>query len=376
MAHVQKLIRRGKTRWQARYRDPAGKERTRLFDRRLDAERWLASAEASKLSGEWTDPTLGKTTVGVWAERWLETKRALKSKTLAGYRSLLDSRLLPAFADVPLHRLERVHVEQWVASMVGDGLSASRVRQAHQLLAAMLDAAVDSRYVPRNVARRVELPRVVRSEPRFLTADQVVTLADAIDKRYRSLVLVLAYGGLRWGEAVALRRDACDLLRRRLVIREAATEVSGRLVFGQPKTYQIRAVTLPAFVTIEVARHLESVGALVWTADRGGPLRYNTFQRLYWRPAVSAAGLENVAPHALRHTCASLLIAAGADPKAVQAQLGHSSIQVTFDVYGHLFEGHLDDVMGRLERGWSEAGAEHTRNVGGTRVRSLREKGS
>ncbi|HUO45957.1 MAG TPA: tyrosine-type recombinase/integrase, partial [Acidimicrobiia bacterium] len=84
----------------------------------------------------------------------------------------------------------------------------------------------------------------------------------------------------------------------------------------------------------------------------GGPLRYSNFRKNLWNRAREAAGtdLANITPHDLRHTCASLMRAAGADVKAIQQQLGHRNATVTLNVYTHLFEGDLADVMDRLEQ--------------------------
>lgn len=102
-----------------------------------------------------------------------------------------------------------------------------------------------------------------------------------------------------------------------------------------------------------LARHMEDVDddpeALVFTAPKGGPLRYSNFRRNFWNPARKRAGLDDLTPHDLRHTCASVMRAMGADAKAIQAQLGHSSVQVTMDTYTHLFDGALDDVMDAVD---------------------------
>jgi hypothetical protein len=132
-------------------------------------------------------------------------------------------------------------------------------------------------------------------------------------------------------------------------------EISGRLVFGPTKTYQTRTAHLPPFVAEMLGRHLESVEddpqKLVFTAPQGGPLRYTNTRRRAWNPAREAAGddLSDITPHDLRHTCASLMRAAGADVKAIQQQLGHRNATVTLNTYTHLFEGDLADVMDRLD---------------------------
>ena len=175
------------------------------------------------------------------------------------------------------------------------------------------------------------------------------------DAQHQTLVYLLGYGGIRWGEAAALRRGRVDSLRRQVKITEAATEISGRLVFGTTKTHQTRTVHLPSFVAEMLAAHLGVVEhnpeALIFTAPLGGPLRYTNTRRGVWDPAGARAGedLTDITPHDLRHTCASLMRAAGADVKAIQQQLGHRNATVTLNTYTHLFEGDLAELMDRLE---------------------------
>jgi integrase len=112
-------------------------------------------------------------------------------------------------------------------------------------------------------------------------------------------------------------------------------------------------VHLPRFVAEELAQHLRSRPsdpvALMWAAPKGGPLRYNQYRSRVWDPGVTGAGLEGLTPHALRHTCASLMRAEGADVKAIQTQLGHHSPMITLSIYTHLFEDAFDSVMDRLD---------------------------
>jgi integrase len=160
---------------------------------------------------------------------------------------------------------------------------------------------------------------------------------------------------LRWGEAAALRRNRCHLLRSRLEVVESVAEVGGRLYLGETKTYQRRTVVIPSFLRELLAEHLatqvsRAPDSFVFTGATGGLLRNSNFRRRVWRPAVRALGLpSDLRIHDLRHTCATLLIAQGAHPKAIQAQLGHSSIQVTLDLYGHLFPDDMDRLAGHLD---------------------------
>ncbi|MGH2659347.1 MAG: tyrosine-type recombinase/integrase, partial [Actinomycetota bacterium] len=201
----------------------------------------------------------------------------------------------------------------------------------------------------------VRLPRARRREIHFLSAAEVTALAEATVSPYDTLIYLLAYGGLRWGEAAALRRSRCHLTRSRIEVSESLAEVAGRLYFGPTKTYRRRTVVLPGFLremlAAHLARHVERTPeALVFTDSVGGPLRNANFRQRMWQPAVAAACLpEGLRIHDLRHTCAALLIARGAHPKAIQAHLGHSSIQVTLDIYGHLFPDEMDRLAEQLD---------------------------
>jgi integrase len=188
---------------------------------------------------------------------------------------------------------------------------------------------------------------------RFLDHGQVDDLADACGC-YALFIRTLAYTGLRWGEATALRvRNvdlADDLARGRLNVVEAATQLSGKITMGTPKSHQNRSVPVPAFLVSELARHLEGRGLdeLVFTAPEGGPLRNSNFRRRVFDPAALRVGLKGLRPHDLRHTAASLAIASGADVQVVQQMLGHASAAMTLDIYAGLFQDRLDDVAERL----------------------------
>ena len=214
----------------------------------------------------------------------------------------------------------------------------------------MLDEAVKDGRLIRNVAAGVGLPRMAQSERRYLTHQQVAALAGAAGE-YAVLILVLSYCGLRWGEAAALRVRHADLLRRRLEVVESVTEVNGRMVFGSPKSHQQRSVPVPRFLVEHLAQHLAGKAAddLIFTSPRGDVLRVQNFRRRRFDRAAVDVGIPGLTPHELRHTAASLAIASGATPKAVQAMLGHASATLTLDRYGHLFPDELDAVADRLD---------------------------
>ena len=361
MAHIERRQQkrpdgsRAPVKWRARYTGPDGKERSRTFKRKIDAEDWLVEQEAAKKSGKWVDPDAGKITVGEWADQYMAARFDLKPKTRASYENLLRSCIKPTFGDFALSAVESSHVDIWVAALVDKGLSASRVRQAYVVLGAILKKAVTRHLIASSPCAVDNLPRLNPKERRALTADQVALLAAAIAEPYDLLALVLAYVGIRYGEATALRRGRCNLLRNRLLISESLAEVNGCFHFGATKNHQDRTVVVPKFVTARLERHLEEhvdsdPSALVFASPSGGPLAYSNFRHRHWDTAVKVAGLPMpMGIHTLRHTYASLAAKAGASLKMIQTQLGHGDPSLTLRLYQHNFDDDLDDLGTRLD---------------------------
>jgi integrase len=200
----------------------------------------------------------------------------------------------------------------------------------------------------------------------FLTPEQVQALADTIDPHYATLVRFAAYTGLRAGEIGALRVGRLNLLRGSVEVAENLQEVNGRLVFGEPKTYEHRHVPLPPFLCEELARHLldrpSDPSDLMFTTPGGGALRHNLFYQNKFKPAVVRAGVPaGLRFHDLRHTFAAFCIASTADPYAVMKRMGHSSISVTYDTYGHLFPERNQEITDGLEELFQKSNADPER---------------
>jgi integrase len=356
---VGSVSKRPNGRWRARYRDPSKREHARDFRRRLDAERWLASVETRKARGEWLDPALGKISFGAWADRWLAGQSQLRRSTHDRYGRILVHQIRPTWERVPLNEIRHADVVAWVGEMVAKGYAPATVRQAHRVFSLTLTLAVRDERLSRNVAQGVRLPRVTRQEQRFLTHDEVARLAVAAGS-YRLHVVFLAYTGLRWGEFAALRVRNVDLMRRPVTVAESASEVQGVMTFGPTKTHQRRVVVLPRLLVELLAEHIgmREPDALVFAGPGGGVLRNSNFRHRVLAPAARAAGLEGVTAHDLRHTAASLAIAAGANVKVVQQMLGHASAAMTLDVYAGLFGDDLDTVADSLDAAARRSGAD------------------
>lgn len=257
----------------------------------------------------------------------------------------------PRWGDVVVSDIRRTAVQQWVADLSGER-GATTVIRAYGVLAAILDDAVADRRVLQNPARGVKLPRKQRKPHVYLSHQQVHALADA--SRYPTLVLVLAYCGLRWGEAVGLRVQDLDAPRRRLNVEQNAVEVGGIFEVGTPKSHHRRSVPFPRFLSEPLAAACEGKGRdeLLFPGPRGTFLRQprvHAENHSWFAAALARTELPRVTAHDLRHTAASFAVSAGANVKAVQRMLAHSSAAMTLDVYAELFDDDLNAVADRLD---------------------------
>lgn len=348
-------------RWEASYRDPAGRERTKNLRTRAEADRWLAALKTGVARGDWVDPQLARTRFRDWADEWLATTAHLRVKTRVGYESTLRVHVLPVFGDLPIAGVQQVDVRRFVADMVAAGAAPGTVRGARKVLRLVLATAEGSGAIRSNPCNGVRVPMSPKADMVFLTPEEVEVLAGVIDPRYATMIRFAAYTGLRAGEIGALRVGRVDFLRGRVLVAQSVTAVEGHgLVFSEPKTYERRSVTLPSFLREELAAHLAgrtgNPDDFVFPNQSGGVLRHKDFYRRVYKPAVVAAGISPTFRfHDLRHTCASLCIALGAHPKAIQERLGHSSITVTLDRYGHLFPKLDEALTERLDQLRDEA---------------------
>jgi integrase len=354
-------------RWLARWVDHDGQERSKAFDRKAEAQHHIAGVTTQLHTGTYADPKRGAVTFGTVAEPWFDSKSGLKPKTVAGYRSLLDVVVLPRWRETPLRVITHADIQAWVRTLATDptarsrkaskpdegamGFSAARVVHAYQVLDQVLRYAVRAKYISVNPAADVQLPRVNAPEKVALTHDQVRQLADAAGE-LRTMVYVLAYGGLRYGEVAALRVGDVDVTRRRLKVSRSATAVAKLgIVEGNTKTHQARSVPLPEFVMDLVAAQTKGrpPTGLVFPHHKGGWIPRDWFA---WRldKASATVGLDGVTAHVLRHTAGSLALASGASVVTVQRLLGHQSAITTMNVYAHQLPDDFDNLAAAMDR--------------------------
>jgi integrase len=336
-----------------KFRDPSGRQRTKGgFDSPADAIAWDAMNEADKHRGRWTDPSGGRVLFPDWADRWWATTVNLRPSTRARDDSLYRNHVKPTWGTFQLANIDHLGVREWIAELSASGLAPTTVHKCAQILAKIRRAAVDAGLIASSPCERQPLPKVEPDEMRFLDPDEVARLADAVEPRYRGIVLVGAYGGMRAGEMFGLRAERVDVLHATVDVAEVLVEVNGHHHLGPPKTRAgRRRVPLPRFVVDAITEHVGGLAPkeLVFPAPRGGPVRASLFRRRVWHPAVKAAGLTPLRVHDLRHSAISLWIAAGASPKEIAARAGHTSVATVLDRYGHLYAGHETAVVEALD---------------------------
>ena len=375
MASIHKReLARGGAAYDVRFRDPTDRPREKTFRTAADAKAFAKTIEADVLRGEYLNPALARTRFEHWAETWYATTTGLKPKTRVGYDSMLRVHVLPYFGGRQIGTIDTSAIRTFLADLEASGAAVGTRRAARKVLRLVLANAVEGGALKSNPSVGVRLGRSERMEMHFLTLDEVHGLASAIRRpEYGLLVRFAALTGLRAGELGALRVGRLQLLRGRVEVAETVSEVTGHgLVYGPTKTYERRAVPIPRAMCEELGAYLAErpahPEAFVFTAPDGGTLRHHNFMARHFRPAVSRARLpERLRFHDLRHTCAALLINADppAHPLAVMKRLGHSSISVTYDTYGHLFPSLEEALTDSLDRAYRESIAGRPRDVRG-----------
>jgi integrase len=372
------ITRRGAHSWRLKFEaagpDPlTGKRGTRYVTVRgmkKDAQRELTRLLAEVENGTAVDPS--RVTVAEYLREWLDTGEGLSPKTLERYRQLADRQIIPLLGAVLLQRLRPAQIHDWHGKLLKAGgaegrpLSPRTVGHAHRVLHRALERATRLEIVSRNVAHPVPPPKVEDVEVEILTAEQmsdVLAKLDGYGGRYGSLplhpVVAMALGtGMRRGELCGLAWGTLDLDAATVRVERSMEETKAGLRFKAPKTRAgRRAISLPASVVEMLRGHrrrlieqrlangLGRLGAddLVFPMADGSPYPPDKLSR-DWGHAVRDRKLPGVSFHALRHSHASALIAAGLDIVTISRRLGHASSAITLRVYAHIFSAGKDEA--------------------------------
>ena len=320
------------------------------FLTKREAEAYEAEQLRALRSNTWTDPKFAKVTLQFVFDDWIIAKQ-VSERTRSDYREVWRCVIGPEWAARRLTDITPASITRWFASL-NERHSAARLSKAETVLSQVFDWAVFDGRILDNPLKRAKStsrnPLVSKSkiskENRFLTHSEVSQLADASGE-YSLMIWVMAYTGMRFGEVTALQVRDIDLLRNRIFLQRAWSDVAGRLVEVPPKSGKARVIPIPTFLQKPLENRIHELSvpeSLFFTAQMGGPVRYARWRRDCFDPAVRSSGLIKVTPHALRHTYAALAVQAGANPKVLQSAMGHSDIRLTLDTYGGLFGDDLD----------------------------------
>lgn len=346
---------RGK-RYRVRYRTPDHRQTDkRGFKTKRDAEAFAATVEVKKLTGEFIPESAGRITVAELAPAWLERKEAMTAPS--NYRMVESAwrvHVKPVWGHWRVNAITEVDVMGWIAKMTGNGSGATTVLRAHGVLLGILNDAVKLRRLAINPA--VGLEDLPEKSPRghiYLNAEDVHRLA-AEAGEHGPLVYLLAFTGVRWGEAIALRVKHVQFLRRRLAIEDNAVQLGVDHAEGRPKGKVSRSVPIPEFVLDQISPLCTGKDPedLVFSSD-GKYLPRPKSTGGWFAGAVKRAKVQKITPHDLRHTAASLAVSAGVNVLALQRMLGHKSAKVTLDTYADLFDTDLDAVANTMHATYS-----------------------
>ena len=363
-----------------RYRGPDERQYSApvTFTTVADADVYLATVYSDIVRSAWRAPVRTRETVGAYLTRWISQNTRLKVTTRALYEQLAEANVLAyPIADVFLADVTPDRIRSWHASLTVDlakrvkvrkqistatkRTGAATVAQSYRLLRAAMSTAVADGLIETQPCRISGADESPTDERPVATVEQVAACAAAMPARYRSLVLLAAWTGVRFGELAALQRQDVDLEGGNLAIAKRSYQVrAGRLSGSQggidvdePKSRSgRRTVPLPAFLVAELKGHLakfvdDGDTALVFTTAHGRAITTSSLTPL-WHAARAASGRPDLRFHDLRHTGQTLAAQAGATEAELRRRMGHRTSGASA-VYMHTTDDHGRAVANRLD---------------------------
>ena len=349
------IYKRADGRWAAvvslGWQDGGRKRKTFYGRTRREVQEQLTIALRAHLQG--LPVASERLSLGRFLDSWLvdSVKATVRPRTLQSYTELVRIHLGPGLGRIPLSKLTPQDVQRLINRKLAAGLSPRRVQYIHAVLRRALGQAEKWGLVARNVAKLVNAPRVVQAEIDPFTPGEARAFIQAIrGERLEALYALAITTGMRQAELLGLFWSDVDLDKRELAIRTTLQRINGEFQFLEPKTARShRILALPDMVVESLRAHKgRQIGEklqvgpdweeldLVFTAPNGGPLSDRVVRTRFYR-ILEAAGLRRQRFHDLRHSCASLMIAQGVQSREVMETLGHSTIVMTLNRYGHIF---------------------------------------
>lgn len=340
--------------WEANLLAPTGVA-TKKFSELDEAIDWLDRSKVMISLGTWVDPNHELLTFEQFATVWRSTKNSISGKTLGTYDSQMRLHLQPHFGEKPLTGITASDIRKWVSKLSVDKVGATTIRQSYRLMRQIMEAAFIEERITRNPCAGIKLPKIVAADKRGLTREELNALAEECGK-YGPVILFLGTTGLRVGEALALHISDLDRERGTVNVQRSWTkDVSGRRIMGDStKTGSSRVVPISPSVLEALEPFIKGKSSEDWLfiGPGGNVMDYDWLRQRVFMPAAEKLGLKGITIHSLRHTCASLLIKLKAPITTVSSILGHASVKMTLDTYGHNYEddtalwiNHLGDFV-------------------------------
>ncbi|MCE7011515.1 site-specific integrase [Kibdelosporangium philippinense] len=345
-------------RWQARYPGPDGQLRPAptTFEREKDAEKWLNSVETDLERGDWTNPDAGKIPLGVYAKEWIAERPGLAVRTIELYEGLLRNHIDPHIGDVLLADLSARTVRKWRKALLESGVGEVTVAKAYRFLKAVMNTALDDdKLIKSNPCTIKKAGKEDSPERPIATIEQVLTAADKIQPRYRLVVLLAAFGSLRFAEMIGLQRQDFNLNACTVKVdRQSVQPDKGPMFEDDPKSAAgKRPIRLPAFLLSEIRTHLDvfvkpDETAWVFLGPKGARPKRNNFHGI-WDKARRAAGIPDLHLHDLRHTGNTLAAETGATLRELMDRMGHGSTRAAL-IYLHAREERGQEIAAGIDQ--------------------------
>jgi integrase len=363
------------TRWEARWREADGSERSKTFPSEDEAQAHLDHVRHGQRVGTYVSPARSRTPLRTVADAWLDAGDR-KPRTLESYRLLVDKWFEP-WLDRAVGNLSYSDIAALIGRMRDADRKPQTIRNVLNVLNGVLEHAVSDGLIVVNPMLRVKANKALvpskRSGARTpLTAAEVLALTEHVAKSVPSYGLVLrfaAWSGLRAGEIAGLRVKRLDPLRNVVSVEETVVRLTGkRWQPGTPKSdNSTRKVPIAPTLMRELTAHVAARGLgpddYVFCDHDGAPLNHPAMYRRYFEPAALAIGRPDLHFHDLRHTYASLM-APNTRMEVLSKQMGHGTIAITMDLYTHLYEDDDPDKAAALDALYTSASTPARRVVG------------
>jgi integrase len=345
-------------------KDDNGKRKTikkRGFTGKKEARDAEAIARTEWIKGSYIDPS--KVTFGEYITEWLTNKQDISPETRDTNEGHLRNHIIPEMGHIPLQKVNVMHIEKFIKTLQGKGLADGTVSKIYNLIHTCFKSAIKKELIIKNpfdLMDKSSKPRSSKPKIDYWTKEEVKHFLGALKHRQRILFVLAIYTGMRRGEMLALRWKDIDFETSQVRISQSLKPIQG-IKKGVKTDAGFRSITVAPTVIAELKKHRAMIAKeklaaedyddhdLVVCRENGKPVSLGNFDK-FWKSVLKQTGMRHIRFHDLRHTCASLLFAAGVHPKVVQEQLGHSSIKITLDTYSHMMPNMQESAAKALEK--------------------------